>query len=119
MPKKFRSFVTKQPGINFYLNNLGIKNLKKDGGWGQVFYPEPATPVSIFLGGFAAHYSYASEHCQLLIRRKILDEEKVINGKSRGIYLVTYLVSVFDVKQEKIKINTRGKIPLTLQPSQY
>jgi len=51
-------------------------------------------------------------------KTKKLDEEKVINGKSRGIYLPTYLVSVFDVKQEKIKITLEER-PWTLQPSQY
>lgn len=109
MPKIFRSFVTKKPGINFYLNNLGIKKLKKDGGWGQVFYPEPATPVPIFLGGFAPYSELCFGTLPIADKTKKLDEEKVINGKSRGIYLPTYLVSVFDVKQEKIKIHTRGK----------
>lgn len=101
--KSFGVLLQNSAGLIFYLNNLGIKELKKVGGWGQVFHPEPDTPVTIFLGGFRPSLELCFGTLPIADKTKNLDEEKVMNGKSRGIYLATYLVSVVDVNQEKIK----------------
>lgn len=90
--KSFGVLLQNSAGLIFYLNNLGIKELKKVGGWGQVFHPEPDTPVTIFLGGFRPSLELCFGTLPIADKTKKLHEEKVINGKSRGIYLTTYLV---------------------------